>query len=58
MDPEYGVNLLDSGFTYLDLFIGSHIVLNPHGIEPTFLNFDSWSPGADFKPIIAYNVLN
>ena len=24
---------------------GSHIVLQPHGIEPTFLKLDSWSPG-------------
>ena len=28
------------------------MVLNPHGIEPTFLKYDSWSPGAGFIPII------
>ena len=32
------------------------MVLNPNGIEPTFL--DSWSPGASFIPIITSNVLN
>ena len=34
------------------------MVLNPNGIEPTFLKFDSWSLGADFIPIITSNVLN
>ena len=24
------------------------MVLNPHGIEPTFLKLDSWSPGAGY----------
>ena len=24
-----------------------HLVLHPHGIAPTFLRLDSWSPGAD-----------
>ena len=24
------------------------MVLNPNGIEPTFLKLDSWSPGAGF----------
>ena len=33
-------------------------VLNPNGIEPTFLKLDSWSPGAGFIPIITSNVLN
>ena len=28
------------------------MVLNPNGIESTFLNLDSWSPGAGFIPII------
>ena len=32
------------------------MVLNPNGIEPTFLNLDSWSPGAGFIPIITSNV--
>ena len=27
------------------------MVLNPNGIEPTFLKLDSWSPGASFIPI-------
>ena len=34
------------------------MVLNPHGIEPTFLELDSWSLGTGFIPIITYNVLN
>ena len=34
------------------------MVLNPHGIEPTFLRLNWWSPGAGFIPIITYNVLN
>ena len=34
------------------------MVLNPHGIEPTFLKLGSWLPGAGFIPIITYNVLN
>ena len=28
------------------------MVLNPNGIEPTFLKLDSWAPGAGFIPII------
>ena len=34
------------------------MVFNPNGTEPTFLKFDSWSPGAGFIPIINSNVLN
>ena len=34
------------------------MVLNPHGIEPTFLKFYWWSSGAGFIPIINSNVLN
>ena len=34
------------------------MVLNPKGIEPTFLKLDSWSPGAGFIPIITSNTLN
>ena len=34
------------------------MVLNPHGIEPTFLKLDSWSPGVGFIPIITSNALN
>ena len=34
------------------------MVLNPNGIEPTFLKLDSWSPGAGFIPIITSNLLN
>ena len=33
------------------------MVLNPNGTEPTFLKFDSLSPGAGFIPIINSNVL-
>ena len=32
------------------------MVLNPHGIEPTFFKLDSWSQGAGFIPIITSNV--
>ena len=34
------------------------MVLNPNGIEPTFLKLDSWSPGAGFIPIITSNILD
>ena len=33
------------------------MVLNPQGIEPTFLKLDSWLPVADFIPIITFNAL-
>ena len=33
-----------------------HIVLNPHGIEPTFLKLKSWSLGEDSIPILTSNV--
>ena len=29
-----------------------HLVLQPQGIEPTFLKLNSWSPGAGLIPII------
>jgi hypothetical protein len=35
-----------------------HLVLHPHGIAPTFLKLDSWSPEAGSIPIITYNVSN
>jgi len=38
------------------MFITVHVVLHPHGIAPTFLKLDSWSPGAGFIPIITINV--
>ena len=34
------------------------MVLNPNGIEFTFLKLDLWSPGAGFIPIIISNILN
>ena len=34
------------------------MVLNPHGIEPTFLKLGSWSPGEEFIPIITSNAFN
>ena len=34
------------------------MVFKTHGIEPTFLKLDSWSPGVVFIPIITSNVLN
>ena len=34
------------------------MVLNPNGIEPTFLKLDSWSLVAGFIPIITSNILN
>ena len=35
-----------------------HLVLHPHGIEHTFLKLDSWSPEADFIPIISTKGIN
>ena len=35
-----------------------HLVLHPHGIAPTFLKFDSWSPGAGLIPIIFTKGIN
>ena len=35
-----------------------HLVLHPHGIAPTFLKLDSWSPGAGFIPIISTKGIN
>ena len=32
-----------------------HLLLHPHGVAPTFLKFDSWSPGEVFIPIISTN---
>ena len=32
--------------------IKSDLVLYPHGMAPTFIKLDSWSPGAGFIPII------
>ena len=34
------------------------MVLNPNGIEPTFLKLDRWLPGAGSIPTITSNVLN
>ena len=31
------------------------MLLNPHGIEPTSLHLNSWSPGVAFIPIITTN---
>ena len=39
-------------------FLLVHLVLHPHGIEPTFLKLDCWSPGAGFIPIITTNGKN
>ena len=35
-----------------------HLVLHPHGIAPTFLRLDSWSPGSGFIPIIYTKGIN
>ena len=32
--------------------------LHPHGIAPTLLKFDLWSPGAGFIPIISTKEIN
>ena len=32
-----------------------HFALHPHGIAPTFLKFDSWSPGPGFISIKSTN---
>ena len=33
------------------------MVLNPHGIKPTFLKLNLWSPGEDFIPFITSNAI-
>ena len=35
-----------------------YLVLHPLGIAPTFLQLDSWSPGAGFIPIISTKGIN
>ena len=35
-----------------------NVVLHPHGIAPTFLKFDAWSPEAGFIPIISTKAMN
>ena len=57
------VTRIEEGYSYfkqnrLTFFKIVPMVLNPHGIEPTFLKFDSWSPRLGFIPIITYNVFN
>ena len=47
-----------SGENAKKLYFWVPMVLHPHGIAPTFLKLDSWSPGAGFIPIITTNVLN
>ena len=36
----------------------THTGLHPHGIAPTFLKLDSWSPGAGFIPNISSKGIN
>ena len=38
--------------------ISFHLLLHPHGIAPTLLKLDSWSPGAGFIPIISTKGIN
>ena len=45
-----------SNFEHMQISVP--LVLNPNGIEPTFLKLDSWSPGAGFIPILTSNELN
>ena len=48
-------------FSFYNIIILSflvHLVLHPHGIAPTFLKLDSWSPGAGFIPIISTKGIN
>ena len=40
------------------IFWMAHLVLHPHGIVLNFLKLDSWSPGADFIPIISTKGIN
>ena len=40
------------------MFFLVHLILHPHGILPTFLKLDSWSPGAGFIPIIFNKGIN
>ena len=35
-----------------------NLVLHPHGIAPTFLKLDSWSPGASFISVISTKGIN
>ena len=35
-----------------------HLVLHPHGIAPTFLKLDSWSPEEGFIPIKSNQGIN
>ena len=35
-----------------------HLVLHPHGIAPTVLKLDSWSPGLGFIPILSTKGIN
>ena len=37
------------------MFILVPLVLQPHGIAPTILKLESWSPGASFIPIISHH---
>ena len=40
------------------VFITVHLVLHPHGIAPTFLKLDSWSPMAGYIHIISTKGIN
>ena len=44
---------LDTLYNVHSMYSLVQLVLHPHGIVPTFLELDSWSPGADFIPIIS-----
>ena len=56
---SFSVCLTECDLRELNVVIFSvPVVLNPNWIEPTFLKFDLWSPGAGFIPIITSNVLN
>ena len=46
-----------SFFSYV-VILQVHLVLHPHGIVPTFLKSDSWSPVAGLTPIISTKGIN
>ena len=54
----YSCQISKAAKIVISIIILVHVVLHPHGIAPTFLKLDSWSPGAGFIPIITTNVLN
>ena len=60
--PLYATQIINYFLKFKDLIqpririvILTNLEIGFHGIEPTFLKLDSWSPGAGFIPIINSN---